>query len=129
MAIGLGLGETKEQLKLDYEVTVKDHGTGRVTIVFSLADEGKLNPITAIKLSIPSTDKHPGGGYMSDLSLALATRNEHGKQVARIHLRRDWAERAEIHLTTRHLDGKEEPLTWYYHAIPVADHFNGEKEK
>ena len=52
-AEGLGLGETKQQLKLNYEVSVKDHGTGRVTVTFTLADEGRLKPINSIGALAP----------------------------------------------------------------------------
>jgi hypothetical protein len=57
---------------------------------------------------------------MSDLSLSLATRNVDGKQVASVHLRKEWAERAEIQLTTGSLDGKQERATYYIHSIPIA---------
>jgi hypothetical protein len=61
-AEGLGLGETKQQLKLDYEVSVKDHGTGRVTVTFTLADAGRLKPLSSVDFSIPSKDKHKSRG-------------------------------------------------------------------
>ncbi len=128
-AEGLGLGESKEELKLDYEVSIKDHGTGRVTVVFTLVDEGRLKPITSVDLSILSEKKHKGGGHMSDLSLSLATRKVDGRQVARIHLRKDLAEKAELHLTTGTLDGKRERMTWYFYAIPLADFMKGGEQK
>jgi hypothetical protein len=115
-ALGLQLGETKEQLKLKYDVSVTDHTTGRVTITFTMTDEGRLAPINAIDLVVPSQD---GTGYV-DLSISLATRKEAGKTVARIHIKKEWAERAEIHLKTSAIDGKSEPLTWYYHSIPLT---------
>ena len=37
LAEGLQLGETNEHLKLQYEVSIKDHGTGRITATFTLA--------------------------------------------------------------------------------------------
>jgi len=117
-ALGFGLGETKEELKLDYQVEVTDHGTGRVTVVFTLADEGRLKPLQSVDLVIPSED----GSNHVDMSLSLALREEDGKQVARIHLLKTLAERAEIQLKTRHIDGKEELLTWYYHSIPLAEY-------
>ncbi len=119
-ALGFELGESKEKLKLDYKVTVYDHGTGRVTITFTLADEGRLKPLNSIDFYIPSTDKHKSGGNMADLVLSLATREVDGKQVARIHVKKELIEKAEIQLKTSHLDGKQEPLTWYYHSIPIA---------
>jgi hypothetical protein len=124
-ALGHGLGQTKEELKLDYEVVVKDHGTGRVSIELTIADLGRLGPLNSIQLVIPSKD---GTGHV-DLSLSLATSDTDGKLVARAHLIRGLAERAQIQLRTSALDGKQELLTWYYHTIPIAKHFKDEDER
>jgi len=35
-AVGFILGQTKDELELKYDVSVQDHGPGRVTIVFTL---------------------------------------------------------------------------------------------
>ena len=121
LAIGFELGASKEDLRLSYEVTVYDHDTGRVTVTFRLEDDGRLKPLSSIDLSIPSKEKHTGGGYKSDLSISMAVRQEDNKQVARVHIRKDWAERAEIRLKTGHLDGKQAVATWYYHAIPLKE--------
>ncbi len=116
-ALGFQLGETKEQLKLKYDVAVTDHGTGRVTVTLMLADEGRIAPLDrGVDLVIPSKD---GTGHV-DLSLALERRKVDGKQVMSIHMTRELAERGEIHLKTDTLDGKQTPLTWYYHSIPLA---------
>ncbi len=117
---GLGLGETKEELELNYDVKVTDHGTGRVTIVFTLEDTGRLKPLSEIQLAIPAKEPNERGSYYSDLTVSMATRKDGNKRVARVHVLRELAERAEIRLTTRHLDGKTEPLTWYFHEIPIA---------
>jgi len=128
-AEGFGLGETKEQLKLDYEVSVVDHGTGRVTVTLTIADEGRLKPLRSVDLNFPSKDKHKDGGYMVDLSLSLATEKVDGKLLVRVHLKRELAERAEIDLNTLSLDGKQEALTWYYHPIPIAEYIkNGDRK-
>jgi len=111
--IGFSLGETKEQLGLKYDVALTDHGTGRVTVNLSIADQGKMQPLTAVDLVIPSS---------VDLSVSLAIEEVDGKQVVRAHLKRDLAERAELQLKTRTLDGKQQPLTWYYHTIPLAEY-------
>jgi len=128
-ALGFRLGETKEQLKLDYEVSVVDHGTGRVTVTLTIADEGRLKPLRSVDLDFPSKDKHKDGGYMADLWLSLATKKVDGKLLVSVHLKRELAEQAEIHLKTGSLDGKREALTWYYHAIPIAKYMkNGERK-
>ncbi len=91
LAVGTQLGESKDKLQLKYDVSVYDHETGRVTVTFSLEDAGRLKPINSIDLSIPSQEKHASGGYKSDLTISMATREEGNKQVARVHIRKDWA--------------------------------------
>lgn len=130
-AEGLGLGESKEELKLKYDLKVTDHGTGRVTIVLTLEDEGRLKPLTDIQFRIPAEKPNERGSYYSDLSVSLATGKEGNKQVARVHVLKELAERAEISLSTRHLDGKAEPLTWYFHKISIAKYLkeSGQSKK
>ncbi|MCA9261352.1 MAG: hypothetical protein KDA61_19185 [Planctomycetales bacterium] len=121
LALGFRLGESKEELKLEYEVSVYDHATGRITVEFTLIDTGRLKPINSVDLHISSGEKHDGGGFKSDLAMSMALRKEGTKQIGRVHLRKDWAERAEIQIKTGQLDGKPEPLTWYYYAVPLKD--------
>jgi hypothetical protein len=125
-ALGLELGESKEQLKLKYDVAVVDHGTGRVTITLTIADEGRLAPLDrGVELLIPSKE---GTGYV-DLSVSLNRRKVDGKQVVSVHLTKELAERAAIQLNTDTLDGKVAPLTWYYHSIPIARYLKTEEQK
>ncbi len=119
--LGFELRETKEELKLDYDVSVVDHDTGRVTLVITLKDDGRLKPIRNVDLYIPSKKKHAGGGFMSDLSLSLDLREAEGHRVARVHISKELAEKAELRVKTNHLDGKQEPMTWYYHRIKFKD--------
>lgn len=115
-ALGFELGESKEELKLDYQITVADHKTGRVTIVFTLKDEGRLKPLNSVDLSVPSKD----GSGKFHLVTSLKLRERDGSKVARVHIHKDWAKNARIDLKTSHLDGKLEPATWYYHSIRVG---------
>jgi hypothetical protein len=118
-ALGFELSETKEQLKLKYEVAVTDHGTGRVAVTLTIADEGRLAPLSrGVNFVIPSKD---GTGYV-DLAFNMERRQVDGKQVMSVQLQRELAERATIQLQTDTLDGKHLALTWYYHAIPVKDY-------
>lgn len=118
-ALGFELSETKEQLGLKYDVAVTDHGTGRVTVTLTIADEGRLAPLSrGVNFVIPSKD---GTGYV-DLAFNMERSKVEGKQVMSVHLQRELAERAKIQLQTDTLDGKPLALTWYYHAIPVKDY-------
>jgi hypothetical protein len=134
-AMGEQLGETKEQLKLKYDVSVTDHGTGRVTVVVTIADQGRLKPLTSVDLVVLTDEAYKasksgrGNSGFVDLLAALATTTVDGKQVVRVHMLRELAERAQIQLKTRTLDGKSEPLTWYYHVIPIAKYLKDGKQK
>ena len=127
-ALGFRLGETKEQLGLKYDVSVVDHGTGRVTVNLTIADPGRLKPLDSVDLVIPNKETKDGAGFV-DLSVALAAKEVDGKRSVSVHLAREWAERAEIQLKTSSLDGKKLGLTWYYHAIPLAGYLKGVKPK
>jgi hypothetical protein len=115
-AIEFGLGQSKAELKLEYDVSVVDHGTGRVTVTLKIASEGRLAPLTSVELMI--ADK-AGPGHV-DLSVPLATRDEDGNRVVRVHLTRELAERAAIRLKTSGLDGKPALSAGYFHSISFA---------
>lgn len=118
------LGQSKEELELKYDVDATVHDSGRVTVDLSITDLGKLEPIDAVRLAIPSDD---GTGFF-DLSLNVETRDVEGKKTARIHLSRKLADRAQIQLVT-HISpetGKHTPRTWYYHSIPLREYIEAE---
>ena len=71
-----GLGETKEELKLKYDVAVEEHSvdgasTGRVTVVLTLADEGRLKPLDGVELGVPGQEKNKDGSNWMDLVLLI----------------------------------------------------------
>lgn len=111
------LGQTKEELKLKYDVTVVDHYTGRVTVVLTIADEGRIKPLDSVDLMIPM---EKGQGSV-DLMVSLATREVDGKRAARVHLKKEWAERAQIWLKTSSFDGKR-AVERSIHPIRIADY-------
>lgn len=124
-ALGFELSQTKEELKLDYKFTVTDHKTDRVTVVFTLRDEGRMKPLYAVDLSIPSNDGTGKFHLVTPLKLA----GEGKDKTVRIHIHKDWLKNASISLKTGHLDGKQQLRTWYYHLVPIHRHLKPEKEK
>ena len=121
--IGFVLGETQQELKLKYDLSVQDHGTGRVTIVFTLADEGRLKPLDEIELAIPGQEQNKYGGHWMDLVVPIdMARIDGGKSVGRVHILKEWAERAEIRLNTHTMDGKIDPLTRLHHVIRISEY-------
>lgn len=121
-ALGFKLGESKEQLGLDYEVLVTDHGTGRITVNLTISDQGRLTPLRSVYFVIPGE----GDSGPVDLSLELGTTETDGILGTRVHLKKELVDRAEFQLRTAHLDGKQEALTWYYHAIPISEYLEDE---
>ena len=124
-AWGMGeiLGQTKEELKLKYEVVVHELAGGRVTVEFTLADAGRLKPLDGVELMVPAREKDASGGYSMDLVVPVELKaGKDGKWVARIQLTRELAGRAEIWLTTYWFDGKQAVMTRYHHVIPVASY-------
>lgn len=117
-AIGEQLSESKDELRLKYDLELTDHQSGRVTLTLTLQDQGRLKPLDSIELLIPGEDQT---GYV-DLSVSLAVQEVEGRQRVRVHLKKELAERAEIQLRTHTLDGRESLRTWYFHTIPLRDH-------
>ena len=128
--MGFILGQSKEELKLKYDVTVEQHGfdgapTGRVTVVLTLADEGRLKPLDEVQLVIPGRETNKDGSHWMDLVVAIEMRKtDDGKRVGRVHILKEWAERAQIQLNTHTMDGKMDPLTRLHHVIPIAKYMN-----
>lgn len=122
-AIGFVLSQTKEELKLKYDVAVEEHSSGRVTVVLTLADEGRLKPLDDVQLVIPGQEKNADGGHWMDLVVSIDMRQaDDGKHTGRVHIRKELARRAEIQLNTHTMDGKLDPLTRLHHVIPIAKH-------
>jgi hypothetical protein len=124
-AIGFYLRETKDELKLKYDVTVNDHKSGRVTVVFTLADEGRLKPLDEVQLVIPAQKKNEDGSNWMDLVVSIdMVKSDSGKRVGRVHLLKELAERAEIQLNTHTMDGNMDGLTRLHHPIPISKYMN-----
>jgi hypothetical protein len=113
--VGFELRETKEELKLDYTVEAQDNGGGRASVTFTLADEGRIKPITTVQIAVPSADK---SGYY-DVVASLAPFERDGKKVYVVQLTRELLERGEFDLKTKTMDGKS-MLNWGYHRVPLA---------
>lgn len=131
LAWGMGeiLGQSKEELKLKYDVSVYDNQKGRVTITLRISDAGRLKPLDAVELMVPSTQKDPNGGHGFDLAVPLqVTKDAEGKQVARFQITRELASRAELWLTTTTMDGKRTLMERCHYIIPVAPSVNAPNE-
>lgn len=124
-AIGFLLSETKEELKLQYTVAVHDYGNGRVSIEFTLIDEGRLKPLDEVQFQVLAKEPGPDGGYAADLLFSIQMhKGEGGKSHGYVTITKDLAERAEILLNTHTMDGKLDVMTRLHHVIPVKQFMN-----
>jgi hypothetical protein len=117
------LTESKDQLKLKYDLAITDCGNGRVMIVLTISDEGRLAPLDAVELAVNSKDSTG----QPEVWLSMAIRKQNGKQTASVELMRDLAQRAELYLLTSHVDGKQTTEECEY-PIRVADYLAQEKK-
>src|SRR5204862_7296887 len=69
-AMGVILGQSKEELKLQYDVAWMDHHNGRVSVMLTIADEGKLKPLSSVDLTIPGQVQEKDGSRLPDLFLS-----------------------------------------------------------
>ncbi|MGH7133175.1 MAG: hypothetical protein ACREJO_14675 [Phycisphaerales bacterium] len=120
--LGFELKETKEELKLNYTVEAQDNGGGRMSVTFTLADEGRIKPLTSVDLAVPSKD---GSGYF-DVVVRLSPFERDGKKVYVMQLTRDLAERGEIDLKTHTMDGKQ-MIDWAYHRVVLEKYAKAAK--
>ena len=110
---------------MKYEVTVQDHKTGRVTVVFTLADEGRLKPLDEVQLVIPAQEKNEDGSRWMDLVVSIdMVKSDDDKRVGRVHLLKQLAERAAIQLNSHSMDGNMDGFTRLHHSIPIAKYMN-----
>ena len=127
LGIGFILGQTKDELRLKYDLAVSEVDLPErgilVTVVLTIADEGRLAPLDEVQLVVPEKKKDRPGGYGSDLVVSIDMRKtQDGKRVGRVQFLRELAERAELQLNTYTLDGKTDPSTRLHHVIPIAKH-------
>ena len=125
--IGFILGQTKEELRLKYDLAVSEADLPErgilVTVVLTIADEGRLTPLDEVQLVVPEKKKDRPGGYGADLVVSIDMRKSaDGKRVGRVQFLRELAERAELQLNTYTLDGKTDRSTRLHHVIPIGKH-------
>ncbi len=120
-AIRYGLAPSKDEWKLKYEVAIDDTGSDTLTVVFTLADEGRLKPIYSIDLVAFSkqTDNQGGRSYdvMEPIELKPA---KDGKRVGQVQIRKEFVDRAKIRIITLTVDGKRQPSGGAFYDIPIA---------
>src|SRR5262245_40954415 len=88
-AIYNGLGPSKDEWGLKYDVQVRDGGGDTVTVVFILADEGRLKPLYSVELIALSKETDNQGGHSYDVKAPIVlTRAQDGVSKGQVQVRR-----------------------------------------
>ena len=109
-AIYNGLGPSKDEWKLKYDVAVNDADSDKLTVVFTLADEGRLKPFYSIDLVAFSKQTDSQGGRAYDVKAPIELKpTEDGKRTGQVQIRKEFVDRAKIRIITLTVDGQRQP--------------------
>jgi hypothetical protein len=124
-AIYYGLPPSSDEYGLKYDVKVIDADSDTLTVVFTLADEGRLKPIYSIDLVAFSKQTDNQGGRSYDVKAPIELKpTEGGKRAGQVQIRKEFVGRAKIRILTQMVDGKRQPSGGAYHDIPIAKYWN-----
>jgi len=124
-AIYYGLGPSKDEWGLKYDVAVTDAGSGTLTVVFTLADEGRLKPIYSIELVAFSKQTDSQGGRSYDVKAPIELKpTEDGQRTGQVQIPKKFAAGAKIRILTQMVDGKRQPSGGAHYDIPIAKYLS-----
>jgi hypothetical protein len=123
-AIYYALGPSNDEWGLKYDVEVSDAGGDKLTVAFTLADEGRLKPFYSLEvIAFSRPDSQGGRTYDVKAPIELKT-TEDGKRAGQVQIRKEFLGRAKIRILTRKVDGKQQPSGGAYYDIPIAKYLN-----
>lgn len=119
-AIYFGLGPSKDEWGLKYDVAIEEVDSNTLQLVFTVADEGRLKPFYKLDLVAFSrqTDRRGGRAYDVDEPIKLKPTAD-GKRVGTVRFRKQFADRAMIRIITLTVDGQRRRSGAFY-DIPIA---------
>ncbi len=114
------LGPSKDEWGLKYDVEVKDAGGGKVTVVFTLADEGRLKPFDLIELFAFSKETDNQGGHSYDVRAPIELKTTRdGRRTGQAQMGKEFVDRAQIRILTRMFDGQPQTSGYACYEIPI----------
>jgi hypothetical protein len=124
-AIYYGLGPSKDDWGLKYDVTVNEVDHDTLSVEFTLADEGRMKPIYALELIAFSkeTDNQGGHGYDVNAPIELKPTKD-GRRAGQVQIRKEFADRAMFRIRTHMVDGQQQPSGGAYYTIPLNKFLN-----
>jgi hypothetical protein len=123
-AIYNGLGPSKDEWGLKYDVEVNEVDRDTLTVVFTVADEGRLKPFYKIELIVFSKETDSQGGHAYDVKAPIELKtSKDGRRVGQVQIRKEFLDRAQIRILTNRVDGQ--PQQWLaYYVIPIDKFLN-----
>jgi hypothetical protein len=122
------LGPSKDEWGLKYDVAVSDAEGDKATVVFTLADEGRLKPfssITVVAFSKPGSD----GGRSYDVKAPLELKpTKDSQRVGQVQIPKHFAAHAQIRILTLTVNGKRHTSASYY-DIPLSKYLGKDSAK
>jgi hypothetical protein len=124
-AIYYGLGPSKDDWGLKYDVTVNEVDRDTLSVEFTLADEGRMKPIYALELIAFSkeTDNQGGHGYDVNAPIELKPTKD-GRRAGQVLIRKEFADRAMFRIRTHMVDGQQQPSGGAYYTIQLNKFLN-----
>ena len=120
-AIREGLGPSNDEWGLKYDVAVHDADDDKVTVVFTLADEGRLKPFYSLDVIAWSKPTDPRAGRTYDLNVPIKLKpTQDGKRTGEVQISKEFLDRAMIRIITLTVDGKRKPSGGAFYDIPIA---------
>jgi hypothetical protein len=122
-AVFFPLGPSKDEWGLKYEVEASATAEGKVNVLFTLADEGRLKPIHSATLVAFSNPDYDGSrSVLADTPIVLKP-NKAGKLAGQAQINKELVDRAQIRILTLSVNGKRQTgLASYY--IPLKKFLN-----
>ncbi len=122
-AIYYGLGSSKDEWMLKYDVAVQAVDSNTLNVVFTLADEGRLKPIYSVDLvAFSEPDSQGGCSYLAKEAIVLKPTND-GKRSGQAQIRKELADRAMFRILTLTVNGQRQQYAAYY-DIPLSKFLN-----
>ena len=115
------LGPSKDEWGLKYDVQVNDAGGNTVTVVFTLADEGRLKPFSSIELFAFSKETDNQGGHAYDVKAPIELKTtKDGRRAGQVQIRKELVDRARIRILTKMVDGNPQQPGFAAYEIPIS---------
>jgi len=124
-AVYYGLGPSKDEWGLKYDVVLTPAAGDTLNVAFTLADQGRLKPIYSITVIAFSKETDSQGGRSYDVKAPLEMKpTKDGKHAAQVQIGKEFIDRAKIRILTLTVDGKRQTAGAAYYDIPLDKFVN-----